>query len=509
METRTGEAAPAPGKPTEKFEPVLNVPGTSAVKVEYAATGALASVVGPAVTSTEQVAKATAAAIGSEYKVDSGEPGVPVPNTGGSIVRLSRGDDVSAGPSSLSGPGDVVSLRLASIGKDETLRSVMPGELSVPDGFGKTVSPYLMRKGGKPSLTQVEGLGGSGTTEGAVGNALDWFSKHQEPDGRWAIQKYGGQAGHDVAASGLALLCYMGWGVKHNEAGQYQQPAAKALAWLLAQVKPDGDLRGAGGNMYDHGIAAIALAEAFALTKDQALRPVVSNVVQFIVNAQNRSSGGWRYQPGQSGDTSVFGWQLMAVMSARMSGLDVPQDTVTLADQWLTSVGGGERGGLYGYENKNPAPPMVAEGMFCREIMGALATDPRMVEAAGFLQVRLPEANQVNFYYWYYGTLAMYQHGGPAWDAWNEHVKTVLPPMQATTGDEAGSWEPKGAHSGEMGRVVSTAMATLSLEVYYRYLPFAFTKGSAAAPAPAAPAPAPAPAPKKKAPPQKKAPRGR
>jgi hypothetical protein len=117
--------------------------------------------------------------------------------------------------------------------------------------------------------------------------------------------------------------------------------------------------------------------------------------------------------------------------------------------------------------------------MFCRQIMGVLSDDPRMGEAAGYLTTQLPAVGQLDFYYWYYGTLAMYQHRGPAWEAWNERLKLVLPPAQAASGDEAGSWPPGGPHGGSMGRVVSTGLATLSLEVYYRYLPFAFTQGSA------------------------------
>lgn len=182
---------------------------------------------------------------------------------------------------------------------------------------------------------------------------------------------------------------------------------------------------------------------------------------------------------------------LMAIMSARMSGIEVPQGTVDLADKWLTQVGGGAHGGLYGYTDKTPKLAMVAEGMFCRQIMGVTAEDPRMLESAAFLTASPLNAGNADLYYWYYGTLAMYQHRGKEWEKWNEQLKAALPPMQSTTGDDEGSWTPVGPHGGGMGRVVSTALATLSLEVYYRYLPFAFTKGTT--PGPDAPPPPPAP----------------
>ncbi len=461
-------------KAAEAFQPLVNVPAASTARVEVALP-----VPKPLPTSTG------VAAVTKPAPLDPTAASL-IRDTGGKTPVASKGGEVSAGLTNLTGPGAKLTAQLAG-GNGNRLAPNLPGKLDVPDGLAREISPYKLRQEAKENVAYLEGLGGSSATQGAVDKALDWLTRHQEPDGRWSIDKHGGKAGHDVAASGLAFLCYMGWGAKHNAPGPYQQPAAKALAWLCAQAKPNGDIRGAGGDMYDQGIAGIALAEAFALTKDESLRPVVAKVVDFIVKAQHRETGGWRYQPGQPGDTSVFGWQLMALLSARMSGIEVPQETVTLAESWLTRVGGGQHGGLYGYENKSPKPAMAAEGMFCRQIMGVAADDPRMVETAAFLTADPPQANKVDMYYCYYGTLAMYQHRGPAWDKWNEQLKTVLPPLQATTGDDAGSWGPHGGHGGQMGRVVSTAMATLSLEVYYRYLPFAFAKGTGntAAPPPA------------------------
>jgi hypothetical protein len=372
----------------------------------------------------------------------------------------------------------------------------MPGELSVPEGIHNKVSPYMMRTGGKPTIEQVEGLGGSGATEGAVGRALDWLSRHQEGDGRWSIQKHGGEAGHDVAATGFALLCYLGWGIKHDVPGKYQAPAAKAVDWLVKQAKPDGDIRGP-GNMYDQGIAAIALAEAYGLTRDPALGVCVSNVVGFIMRAQNAKTGGWRYKPGEGGDTSVVGWQTMALVSANMAGIAVPKEHFERAGVWLNSVSSGDKNGLYGYVNKTASRGMTAEGMFCWQILGTPPDDPKMQAGASYLQLQPPGPGNKDFYYWYYATLAMYQHGGSTWDDWNRSLKAILPGLQVLEGDDAGAWLPAGFTLGDrMGKVVCTAMATLTLEVYYRYLPFSFTKGvqrARATPPPRDAPPSPAP----------------
>ena len=116
---------------------------------------------------------------------------------------------------------------------------------------------------------------------------------------------------------------------------------------------------------------------------------------------------------------------------------------------------------------------MVAEGLFCRILMGELPGHPRSLESVDYLSKSWPDKDRFDFYYWYYGSLSLYQHQGPIWVEWNERLKKILLNHQKKDGDKAGSWDPLGPWAGEAGRVVMTAMATLSLEVYYRYLPFA------------------------------------
>jgi hypothetical protein len=356
-----------------------------------------------------------------------------------------------------------------------------------PQGFG--TSPYQLRKGGKPSQAVVEGLGGSPGTETAVGNALAWLAAHQEPDGHWDTAKYGGAAGHNNAITGFALLAFLGAGIQHDQPGaKYQPVVAKAIEWLVAQTKPDGDVRGQGGTMYDQGIASAAIAEAYGLSKDQKLAATVSNVTSFIVKAQNKESGGWRYAPGDRGDTSVFGWQIMALKSAELAGIKVPASTYELADKWLLSVAAGEKGGLYGYESKNATPAMTAEGMFCHQLMGDRPDDPRLQESAGYVGANIPDSKAVDIYYWYYGTLAMYQLHGPAWEVWNERMKEGLLATQVKDGADAGSWTPVGQWGAPCGRAGFTAMSALILEVYYRYLPM-YSSSQPKSSAPAKPAP--------------------
>ena len=86
----------------------------------------------------------------------------------------------------------------------------------------------------------------------------------------------------------------------------------------------------------------------------------------------------------------------------------------------------------------------------------------------------LPSKWPGNLYYWYYATLCMFQRGGDHWVLWNKAMKPTLINSQRRDGDFDGSWNPlfdyKGGHI-YGGRVMSTALGAMCLEVYYRYLP--------------------------------------
>jgi hypothetical protein len=334
--------------------------------------------------------------------------------------------------------------------------------------------------------------GGSAQSEQAVDRALAWLAAHQSPDGRWDGDGFTaacppgqpclGQASlagaEDCAMTGLALLCFLGAGHTWQE-GKYTRTVATGLNWLLSQQGTDGDVRGE-GRMYSHGIATLALCEAYGMTGDSRLRAPVERAVRFIVAAQNRNTGGWRYQPGEPiSDMSVTGWQIMALKSASVAGIEVPEATWARVRHWLSRVSAGAEGGLASYlapgtGESTPTPTMTAQAMLCREFLGAGPTDPAVREAAEYLMNYLPSWSRVNVYYWYYGALATYQMGGPYWERWNAAMRDTLVEHQRRDGHAAGSWDPVRSVPWDTvgGRVYTTALSTLCLESYYRFLPF-------------------------------------
>ena len=338
----------------------------------------------------------------------------------------------------------------------------------------------------------VKKEGGTSLTEAAVARGLRWLAKVQNDDGSWSLSKY--ERSHlkdnrgDVAGTSLALLPFLGAGQTH-ETGIYRQTVARGLAWLIENQKSNGDLRinfAGNAGMYAHGQAAIVLCEALAMTGDQKLRQPAQRAIDFIEHGQH-SAGGWRYRPGQPGDTSVLGWQLMALQSARAGnlGLEVDDDTFKMADYFLDqTVYRGRRrgslqnmpvGSLYTYQPRSgrPTPAMTAEAILCRMYLGWSKDDPRMIEAIRWiLENHMPTMRDKNVYYWYYATQVMHHYGGKVFDVWNRRMREILVAGQETRGSRVGSWNPRGYEWGEQGgRIYVTSLSICTLEVYYRHLP--------------------------------------
>jgi hypothetical protein len=343
--------------------------------------------------------------------------------------------------------------------------------------------------------------GASAASEQAVERALDWLARHQDADGRWdggtAKYKDGSvaegernftvhcPAGEicfgecyyweaDTAMTGLALLAYLGAGYTHVD-GKYAATVEKGLRYLTLAQKPDGDLRGesVAVGMYCHAMAGLALCEAYALTGDPRLRDPVSRAVDFVVKGQAVDHMSWRYEPrAASGDTSILGWVILLLKSAKVVGINVPDKARSGSITWLEQVADGKDSGLARYRpGEKVTPTMTAEAWVCRQFLGVGGPGPASTEAAAFLLTHGPDRDQYNLYYWYYGTLALYQNGGEPWSRWNARVRDQIVSRQRTAGHPAGSWDPDDSPWGSKGgRIYCTALATLTLEVYYRYL---------------------------------------
>jgi hypothetical protein len=284
----------------------------------------------------------------------------------------------------------------------------------------------------------------------------------------------------DTGLTGLSLLAFLGAGETHTGGGKYAEVVRRALSWLIRMQRADGDLR-EDGRIYCHSMATLALCEAYAMTRDERLKEPAQKGVDYLARAQHSESGSWRYAPGEYGDTSVFGWAVLCLHSAKNAGLKVPPQVWTRAENWLPMVRSGRNGGLAAYRpGYDPSHAMTAEAMVCRQILGA-PRDAAFQESGDYLLSRLPDAGDYHLYYWYYGTLGMFQLGGAHWQRWNDRLTATLLGTQEKTGHAKGSWAPLKPFGVDGGRVFSTAASALCLEVYYRYLPMYQSSGKAAA----------------------------
>lgn len=405
-----------------------------------------------------------------------------------------------------------------------------PGVVRAPGGPGGRLGAGMPGVG-VPSTYQLRGPeqrkqsavqnGASTESERSVELSLKWLANHQDPAGFWdangfdvhcpAGDRCGGharlgqdpaegnrtpeehqQAGLDADAgvTSLAILAFLGAGYKHEE-GPYADNLDHALRWLIGQQGADGFLGGRANRyarMYCHGMATIALGEAYGMTQDESLREPLARAIQFTLDSQNPKDGGWRYVPGQVSDMSIFGWQLMGLKSAQTAGLTIPKEATDRCVKFLIDQGNflksrqlSTHGGLASYRKyfdkdggehvEPPRPSMTAESLFCKQILGIKRTNPAVEEAIEYLELNPPRRATEDLYYWYYGTLALYHHGGPSWRRWNTSVRELLVAEQRKDGHAAGSWDPRTPWGDFGGRVFSTAISTLTLEVYYRFLP--------------------------------------
>jgi hypothetical protein len=362
------------------------------------------------------------------------------------------------------------------------------------------VGAFAGRSGATREKLLQEG-GGNQISEAAVARGLEWLALHQAQDGHWGLHDFNRHARdkalpagktftcncdgavsrrNDVAATAFALLPFLAGGITHKPTAKpaqkdYTKAVHAGLFWLIGKQGKDGYY---GGDMYSHGLATIAMCEAYGLTSDPLLKASAQKAINFVCYAQDSAGGGWRYAPKTAGDTSVTGWQLMALKSGQMAGLSVPRATLALSERFLDSVESANKGGYSYTPGSGESYTMTAVGLLCRQYQGVNPRNPGLLAGVERLKQYPPGATG-NLYYEYYATQVMHHMGGESWQFWNlgkdgkSGIRdTLIAKQQHNTASKQhieGSWGPETAPEG--GRIMSTSLSLLCLEVYYRHLP--------------------------------------
>ena len=337
--------------------------------------------------------------------------------------------------------------------------------------------PYASRRGEERGLA-ARGKGGSPASEAAVERGLAWLALHQANDGSWRFDLDGcrcegacrdpGTLSSTTASTAIAMLPFLGAGSTHLE-GRYQETVSRGLYYLLSRMQSTprgGDL--CEGTMYGHGIATLVLAEALGMTGDDLLRKPCRDAVRFIETSQDLHGGGWRYLPGQAGDITVTTWQVAALRSAGLAGVETSSPTFEGARRFLDSVAT-QKGAAYGYRTPAAAPCTSAIGLLCRMYTG-WGVDEEPLQR-GITTLARPGPKPHAIYQNFYLAQALVQSDHPVWPRWNSRNRDQIVALQSRVGHETGSWFFADRETAPGGRLAHTALAVLTLEVYYRLLP--------------------------------------
>ncbi len=344
------------------------------------------------------------------------------------------------------------------------------------------------RGGGRRNL--VARGGGSRRTEAAVDWALKWLKEHQEPDGHWDVLKYGGGNSHPpqdchVAITSLSLLAFLGAG-NSSKFGKYKAVVKKGVNWLKKRQRGSGLI---GYHRYEGAIAMMAMAEAYGMSQDPMLRGTAQKCVDYAIKTQG-PAGGWRYTPDRplDVDTSVTGWWIMGLKSAKVAGLSMPASVMNKAlayfQQATMTQGAGGASVSYSSEAETVnqvqrgggSATMTAISLVCLQFLGRGRNDPQVQACAQqVITDGVPNVAEMDFYRWYYCALGLFQIGIRTgyWERWNPAMVRTLLDTQVKTGtfkQNKGSWNyDTDVWGAAWGRVGQTALGALMLEVYYRY----------------------------------------
>jgi hypothetical protein len=199
-------------------------------------------------------------------------------------------------------------------------------------------------------MAMLGSASGTKRSENTVASSLFWLGRHQTADGSWRFDPPAGKGKDsyfnpgtwksDSGATALGLLPFLAAGQTHKTKGPYRQTIEKGLLWLMRHQKQSGNLaKGDQQPMYAHGLATIAVCEAYGMSGDRNLGAAAQQAIKFIVASQDEKTGGWA-EPSGRPSMSLSAWQIMALTSGKMAGLDVPASTWEKAAKFLDSLRG-------------------------------------------------------------------------------------------------------------------------------------------------------------------------
>ena len=328
-------------------------------------------------------------------------------------------------------------------------------------------------------------------SERALQKGLEWLARNQGPEGNWNSNNLG--------LVGMGALAFLSAGYLPGR-GRYGNTVQRALNYMTRNAKPSGllNIANAQHDMYNHGLAAFALGQAYGMTNDKALNKVLDKALKLISNTQ-AEDGGWDYRARRQGrghDLSLVVMQAKALRGAMDSGLEVSPEVVGSAIQSVRRYykpRSGKNGltnpkaamleaGQFTYNGGGGTLAMAAAGVVCLQEFGQYG-DWRIGKNLDVIQAAIGKAAKPgsrngsvpcgDAYTLYYVGQALYQVGGKRWRESYPRLRDYLVASQMLSAGESsqdGLWRG-GRVGGVPGDMYGTAVACFVLSMPNRYLP--------------------------------------
>ncbi len=298
---------------------------------------------------------------------------------------------------------------------------------------------------------------------------LEFLTQTQDDRGTWPAGE-----GVGPGTTGLAVLAFLASGEDPNF-GPHRDVIRKGLRHIIAgQSAVTGYIS---PSMYHHGFAMLALCEAYGVVDDSDLYPPgeleskrsLAEAVELAVRAaltaqKNNRRGGWRYAPNASdADTSVSGAVVMGLLAARNAGIEVPDESIDRAIDYLVSMTAADGSVGYTSASEGGGGESVARSSIVNLVL-AIAGRKELQAYQSTLQYLVASRDAEPLwpeYARYYQAQAYFQSDVAVWKQWNDRL------IQRLKRDQ----KPNGSFDGDLGVTNSTSMSLLALAVNYRFLP--------------------------------------
>jgi hypothetical protein len=307
--------------------------------------------------------------------------------------------------------------------------------------------------------------------EKSIEKGLAYLARTQSRDGSWRTgSNYGSYPTTMTSLAGLALMA----GGNTPVEGKYAANVRKALDYVLSCADPKTGLIARTGEeqrpMYSHGFSMLFLAEAYGMEQDATRQARIKRVIEKAAELTKRSQsgdGGWLYTPDSGGDEgSVTVTQIQGLRAARNAGIKVPKDVIEKAVLYIEKSANKDGGIRYTARGGGSSrPPITAAAVAV--LYNAGEYENPVAERCLEYMKKLMKGNRSRysghqFYTMLYLGQAMYLSSEENWNEYFPQTRDDLLKTQAGNG----SWNGDG-----VGTTYGTAIALLTLQLPYKYLP--------------------------------------